>query len=278
MTHGYSTQTPEGGRGEQGFSMELQGKVALVTGGTRGIGRAIAEAFLAEGASVVVNGRTPAKGEQALREMNAGDRAHFLAGDVKSREGCEALVKGTIERYGKIDILVNNAGGGTGHAPIVDLEDWALEDALKWNLWSTFWCTQYALRDMLPRKWGRIINISSVEGKHGKPGVSIYVMAKHAINGFTKSCAQEVGTQGVTINCICPGAIETDIMKDEGPAAAQAMGLTYQGLLDWFASEAAIKRLNTVEEVAVVAALLASEAGGGMTGTMYSVDGGTAAY
>ncbi len=108
--------------------------------------------------------------------------------------------------------------------------------------------------------------------------MSIYVTAKHAINGFTKSCAQEIGTQGVTINCICPGAIETDIMKDEGPAAAQAMGLTYQGLLDWFASEAAIKRLNTVEEVAVVATLLASEAGGGMTGTMYSVDGGTAAY
>lgn len=258
--------------------MELQGKVALVTGGTRGIGRAIAEAFVREGASVVINGRSPEKGAQALKEMNAGDKVHFLSGDVKSREGCEALVKGTIERYGKIDILVNNAGGATGHAPVVDLEDWAMQDALVWNFWSTFWCTQYALRDMLPRQWGRIINISSVEGKHGKPGVSIYVTAKHAINGFTKSCAQEIGTQGVTINCICPGAIETDIMKDEGPAAAQAMGLTYQGLLDWFASEAAIKRLNTVEEVAVVATLLASEAGGGMTGTMYSVDGGTAAY
>ena len=198
--------------------------------------------------------------------------------DVTDESARVAVVARAAAELGRLTILVNNAGGGTGHAPIVDLEDWALEDALKWNLWSTFWCTQYALRDMLPRKWGRIINISSVEGKHGKPGVSIYVMAKHAINGFTKSCAQEIGTQGVTINCICPGAIETDIMRDEGPAAAQAMGLTYQGLLDWFASEAAIKRLNTVEEVAVVAVLLASEAGGGMTGTMYSVDGGTAAY
>ena len=258
--------------------MELQGRVALVTGGTRGIGRAIAEAFLSEGASVVVNGRTPAKGEQALREMNAGDRAHFLAGDIKSREGCEALVKGTIERYGKIDILVNNAGGATGHAPVAELEDWAMEDSLKWNLWSTFWCTQYALRDMLPRKWGRVINISSIEGKHGKPGLSIYVAAKHAINGFTKSCAQEVGPMGITVNCICPGLIETDIVKEVGPEAAKSMGMTYEAFLDVFAQESSIKRLNKAEEVAAAALLLASEAGGGMSGTMYSVDGGTAAY
>ena len=258
--------------------MELQGKVALITGGTRGIGRGIAEAFYREGASVVINGRSAEKGAQALKEMNGGDRVHFIAGDVKTREGCEALVKGTIERYGRIDILVNNAGGAAGHAPVVDLEDWALQDALVWNLWSTFWCTQYALRDMLPRNWGRIINISSVEGKHGKPGISIYVTAKHAINGFTKSCAQEVGPLGVTINSICPGANETDIMMAEGPAAAAAMGLTYEGLLDLFAQESAIKRLSKVEEVATVAVLLASEAGGGMTGTNYSVDGGTAAY
>jgi 3-hydroxybutyrate dehydrogenase/3-oxoacyl-[acyl-carrier protein] reductase len=258
--------------------MELQGRVAVITGGTRGIGRAIAEGFFADGASVVINGRSAEKGAQALKEMNGGDRVHFVQGDVKSREGCQAIIDAAIAKYGKIDIMVNNAGGATGHAPVIDLEDWAMEDSLKWNFWSTFWCTQMALRDMVPRGWGRIINVSSLEGKHGKPGVSIYVTAKHAINGFTKSCAQEIGTTGVTINCICPGAIETDIMRDEGPAAAASMGLTYQGLLDWFASEAAIKRLNTCEEVAAVASLLASEAGAGITGSMISVDGGTAAY
>ncbi|CAB5068515.1 unannotated protein [freshwater metagenome] len=258
--------------------MELQGRVAVITGGTRGIGRAIAEAYLADGASVVINGRSADKGAEAIREMNGGDRVFFVQGDVKSRVGCQAIIDAAIAKYGKIDIMVNNAGGSTDNAQVVDLTDEALDNALKWNLWSTFWCTQMALRDMLPRGWGRIINISSLEGKHGKPGVSIYVTAKHAINGLTKSCAQEIGTTGVTINCICPGAIETDTMRDEGPGAAVAMGMTYQDLLDWFASEAAIKRLNSCDEVAAVASLLASEAGAGITGSMISVDGGTAAY
>lgn len=258
---------------------ELDGKVALVTGGTRGIGRAIAEAYLREGAKgVVINGRSPEKGAEALREMNAGDRVHFIPGNVKLREDVEMLVNETVKKYGRIDILVNNAGGGENHAPVAQLTDEAMQDALLWNFWSTFWGMRASLQHMLAQQHGRIINISSVEGKHGKPGVSIYVAAKHAINGLTKSCAQEVGTQGITVNCICPGAIETDIMKEAGPQAAEAMGLTYQGLLDWFAEEAAIKRLNTVEEVAAVAVLLASDLGGGITGSMISVDGGTAAY
>src|SRR5262249_40560382 len=125
---------------------------------------------------------------------------------------------------------------------------------------------------------GRIINISSVEGKHGKPGIAGYVTSKHAINGLTKSAALEVGTQGITVNALCPGAIETDVMMAEGPGAAAAMGITYEELLDWFANEAAIKRLNTVEEVAAVAVLVASDLGGGITGSMISIDGGTAAY
>ena len=161
--------------------MELQGRVAVITGGTRGIGRAIAEGLFADGASVVINGRSAEKGAQALKEMNGGDRVHFVQGDIKSREGCQAIIDAAIAKYGKIDIMVNNAGGATGHAPVIDLEDWAMEDSLKWNFWSTFWCTQMALRDMVPRGWGRIINVSSLEGKHGKPGVSIYVTAKHAI-------------------------------------------------------------------------------------------------
>jgi len=258
---------------------DLDGRVALVTGGTRGIGRAIAEAFVAEDAKgVVINGRDEGKGAQALAEMGAGERAHFLSGDVKVREDVERLVAGTVEKYGRIDVLVNNAGGADNHAPVAQLTDEAMQDALLWNLWSTFWGTRAALQHMLAQQWGRIINISSVEGKHGKPGIATYVTSKHAINGLTKSAAKEVGTQGVTVNCICPGAIETDIMKAAGPGAAEAMGLTYQGLLDLFAEEAAIKRLNTCEEVAAVAVLLASELGGGITGSMISVDGGTAAY
>ena len=109
-------------------------------------------------------------------------------------------------------------------------------------------------------------------------GISTYVTAKHAVNGFTKSCAWEVGTLGITVNSICPGAIETDMMMTDGPPAAESMGISYQDLLNWFASESAIKRLNDVEDVALVASLLASDAGAGITGSLISVDGGTAPY
>jgi 3-hydroxybutyrate dehydrogenase len=258
--------------------MELEGKVAAVTGGTRGIGRAIAEAFVREGAKVVINGRNEEKGAQALKEMDAGDALLFIAGDAKRREDCERVVDQTVEKFGRIDIMVNNAGGASNHAPVVDLTDEAFDDALRWILWSTFWCTRRSLQHMIPQKWGRIINVSSLEGKCGKPGVSTYVTAKHAINGLTKSCAHEVGTLGITVNALCPGGIETDIMADEGPKAAELMGMTYQEFLNWYAKESATKRLCEVEDVAAVAVLLASEVGGGITGALISIDGGTAPY
>ena len=257
---------------------ELQGRVAAITGGTRGIGRGIAEAFLREGAKVVINGRDAEKGARTLKEIDGGDDIHFVQGDAKVRADCEQLVDETVARYGRIDILVNNAGGSSNNAPVAELTDEALDDALKYNLWSTFWCTRHALGHMIPQQWGRVLNISSVEGKCGKPGLSIYVTAKHAVNGFTKSCAHEVGTLGITVNALCPGAIETDMMMAEGPSAAKAMGITYQGLLDIFAQDSAIKRLNAVDDVAAVAVMLCTEAGGGITGSLISIDGGTAPY
>jgi 3-hydroxybutyrate dehydrogenase len=256
----------------------LDGRVACVTGGTRGIGRAIAEAFLEEGASVVINGRDPNKADKTLAEIGAGDRAHFIAGDITRREACDALVDGTVDRYGRIDILVANAGGAANHAPVAQLTDESMELALTWNFWHTFWTMRRALQHMIPQQWGRIITMSSVEGKVGKPGISTYVTAKHAINGLTKAASKEVGTLGITVNALCPGAIETDVMMAEGPGAAAAMGMTYEQLLDQFAQESAIKRLNEVEDVAAVAVLLASDAGAGITGSMISVDGGTSPY
>jgi len=257
---------------------ELDGRVACITGGTRGIGRATAEAFLREGAQVVINGRDPEKGARALAEMDVGDNAHFIAGDVKQRDDCEALIQGTVDRFGKIDILFANAGGASNHAPIVDLTDDAMQDSLLWNFWHTFWTMRAALGHMIPQESGRIITMSSVEGKVGKPAISIYVAAKHAINGLTKSAAQEVGPMGITVNSVCPGAIETDIMAVEGPPAAEAMGLTYDELLNVFAEESAIKRLNETSDVAEVCVLLASDAGAGITGSMISIDGGSSPY
>jgi 3-hydroxybutyrate dehydrogenase len=256
----------------------LDGRVACITGGTRGIGRGIAEAYLSEGARVVINARDPAKAQATIDELDAGDRLHFIAGDVMERDACERVVDGTVEHFGRIDILVANAGGGENHAPVAQLTDEAMDNAMRWNFWHTFWTMRRALHHMIPQEWGRILTMSSVEGKVGKPGIATYVAAKHAINGLTKSAAQEVGTLGITVNSLCPGAIETDAMKAEGPSAAAAMGLTYQGLLDLFAKQAATKRMCEVEDVAAVAVLLASDAGGGITGSMISIDGGTAPY
>ena len=256
----------------------LDGRVACVTGGTRGIGLACAKAFLDEGALVVINGRDRAKAERTLAELDAGDRVHFIAGDVKLREDCDAIVDGTVAHFGRIDILMANAGGGDNHAPVAQLTDESMQDTMVWNFWHTFWTMRRALNHMIPQQWGRIITMSSVEGKVGKPGISTYVAAKHAINGLTKSAAREVGTLGITVNSVCPGAIETDVMMAAGPGAAESMGMSYEALLDMFAQEAATKRLCEVEDVAAVAVLLASDAGAGITGSMISIDGGTSPY
>ena len=228
---------------------------------------------------MVINGRSPESGEKALADLGAGDRAVFYAGDVKKQADVEGLVAATVEHFGRIDILVNNAGGATGlGAPIWEMSDETWNDTITWNLSSTFWATRAALKHMVPQASGRVINISSVEGKHGKPILTPYVAAKHAVNGFTKSVAKEVGTLGITINAICPGLVVTDIIKREGPASAAGMGLTFDGMIELFAAESAIKRPNTVEEVAAVAVLLASDLAAGITGATFSVDGGTAAY
>ena len=264
---------------ETGAAPSLDKKVAVITGGTRGIGRAIAEAFAAEGAAVVLSGKSQDKGQQALDEMGLGDRAMFVQCDVRRQADVNNLVDQAAQRYGSVDILVNNAGGSDGFALVHEMSDEAWLNALEWNLNAVFWGTRRALRYMLERGWGRIINISSVEGKQAnKPTVSHYITNKHAINGLTKAVAFEYGPKGITCNAICPGAIETDTMRELGPQAAAGAGITYQQFMDNYAQESAIKRLNTVKEVAAMASLLASDVGGGITGALINVDGGTAQW
>ena len=258
---------------------KLDGKVACITGGTRSIGRAMADAFIAEGASVVVNGRDPAKGERCITEMNAGNRAVFFAGDAAKQSVVEGLIDFTIEKFGKLDICCLNSGGVQATAPVFMMTDdeWNLE--VDWNLNHVFWGMRRALQHMMPRQSGRIIVTSSVEGKLGKPGLPGYVATKHAVNGLVKSAAHEVGTMGITVNAILPGIIETDIVRETGPASAEAMGVgSYEALIEMFCSESSIKRPNRVEEVAAVAVLLASDAARNMTGCLFPVDGGTLPY
>ena len=261
------------------MEFRLDGQVAVVTGGTRGIGRAISETFLAHGAKVVINGRSEAKGKQALDEIDRPDDAHFIAGDAGNKADVEALIDGTVERFGRLDILVNNAGGVTGHGMVRHMTDDAWLGTIDLNLNSAFYATRRALHYFEPQGSGRIINISSVEGKQAnKAAVSNYITTKAAMNGFTKAVAFEYGTAGITCNAIAPGAIETDIMRDSGPEAAKAANLTYEQFLQAYADESMIKRLNRVEEVAAMALMLASEFGGGITGAVLSVDGGSSPY
>lgn len=259
--------------------MKLNNKVAAVTGGTAGIGRAIAETFLKEGAKVAIFARNAQKAEKMMAEVSAGDRLIFIQGDATNQADVEAMVDKTVEVFGTIDILVNNAGGGGGDfQPAVNLSDEEFDFCMKINTYATFWGTRRALATMLQNKWGRIINISSIEGKHGKAVMTAYTTAKHAINGMTKSVAREVGTEGITVNAICPGLILTDLVMDAGEATAEAMGITFEGLVELFTADSAIKRPNELHEVAAMALLLASDAGAGITGQQLSVDGGTSQY
>jgi NAD(P)-dependent dehydrogenase (short-subunit alcohol dehydrogenase family) len=258
---------------------KLDGKVACITGGTRSIGRGMAEAFLREGAKVVVNGRNADKGKECLAEMDAGDNADFFGGDAAVQADVEGLIDFTINRYGQLDICCLNSGGVKATAPVAQMsdEEWKLE--IDWNLNHVFWGMRRALQHMIPRESGRILVTSSVEGKLGKPGIPGYATTKHAVNGLVKAAAAEVGTLGITVNSLLPGLIETDIVRETGPASAEMMGLeSYEALLDLFAQESAIKRLNTVEQVGAVAVMLASDAARNITGCMFPIDGGTMPY
>ncbi|HTK99845.1 MAG TPA: SDR family NAD(P)-dependent oxidoreductase [Pseudomonadales bacterium] len=259
--------------------MKLSGKVAAVTGGSRSIGRAIVEAFLAEGARVAFNGRDEAKGARALAELGAGDRAMFVSGDARSSADVKALTDAAVARWGHLDVMVNNAGGITAPAPIAQLADDAWANDLQWNLSSVFFGTKHAFGHMLARGSGSVINISSVEGKTGAAGMAGYVAAKHGVHGLTKSAAAEAGRMGVTVNAICPGLIITDAVLQGGPGTAAAMGMSYEEMVEKvFKSKTLTGELNTVEQVAAVAVLLASETGRGITGSFFNVDGGQSPY
>src|SRR3954447_18592369 len=258
---------------------KLDGKVACITGGTRSIGRGMADDFLREGAKVVVNGRNADKGKQCLDEMSGGDNADFYAGDAAVQADVEGLVDFAIDRYGQLDICCLNSRGVLATAPVAQMsdEEWKLE--IDWNLNHVFWGMRRALQHMIPRGSGRILVTSSVEGKLGKPGLPGYVATKHAVNGLVKTAAREVGTLGITVNALLPGLVETDIVKATGPASAEAMGLpSYDSMLELFTQESAIKRCNTAEEVGAVAAFLAGDAARNMTGCLFPIDGGTMPY
>ena len=193
--------------------MELAGKVALVTGASRGIGRATALELARRGAKVAVNyvSNQAAAEAVAADAVATGAEALVVAADVGDTAAVEAMVKAVQERWGRIDILVNNAGQARdGLAMRMDLEDW--DFVLRTNLTSAFLCSKAVLRSMLRQRWGRIVNMSSIVGVYGNGGQSNYAAAKAGLIGYTKSLAKEVASRNVTVNALAPGWIETDMV------------------------------------------------------------------
>lgn len=257
--------------------MDLHERIAVITGGTRGIGFGIAKAFSQRGCHVVVSGRSAEKGDDAVKSLGAA--AAFRQADSRHQSDVEALIDWTIERHGRVDILVNNAGGASGHRLVAELSDAAWQEAADWILNSAFWATRRALASMVENRWGRIISISSVHAKFARtPMTSHYATFKAALNAFSRSVAVDYGNCGITSNAICPGAVETDLLVHQGSKTAALIGLTYEEYLDTYAQDTLTKVVSTVEEIAAVALLLVSDEGAGITGTAINVDGGTSPF
>jgi 3-oxoacyl-[acyl-carrier protein] reductase len=249
----------------------LQGKVALVTGSSRGLGLAEAKALAAEGVRVAVNGRDTSAAEAAAAQIRAGGgRADAFPADVTDEAAVERLVADVVERCGSLDILVNNAGiaGQRLGRGVDEIEgaDWdAIIDS---HLRSTWLCTKHAARVMKARRWGRIVNTSSVHVTGGgRPGVSSYSAAKAAVAGFGRTVAKELGAWGITVNTIAPGYIETDMLGGYPPE-----------FLDTIRRQSPLGRLGRPEEVGALVAFLCSEPAGYMTGALICIDGGRREY
>jgi 3-oxoacyl-[acyl-carrier protein] reductase len=241
-----------------------EGRVAIVTGGTRGIGRAIALRLAAEGANVAVCYRSndDAAEETAEAVRAAGVACEVFKGDVASPEDVQALFKGVSDVFGRVDILVNNAGITRDNIMMRMKED-EFDEVLRTNLGGTYLCTRAALRPMVRARWGRIVNVSSVVGLVGNAGQANYAASKAGIIGFTKSVAREVAQRGITANAVAPGYVETELT-----------GSLPEEVKDQIRSQVPMGRFGEAEEVAEVVVFLAGEGAGYVTGQTIAVDGG----
>ena len=242
--------------------LDLSGKVAIVTGASRGIGRSIAEVLAGRGAHVVA----AARGENAAATVAAieaaGGRADLAAVEVTDRVSIEDLVSGAMERHGRIDILVNNAGIARDQLMLrMKRDDW--DDVIATNLTSAFSCAQAVLKPMIKRRSGRIISISSVVGQMGNAGQANYAASKAGLIGFSKALAREVASRNITVNVVTPGLIESDMTRT----------ITDKAQAEW-ASAIPLGRLGAPQDVAAAVCFLASDEAAYITGQVLAVNGG----
>ncbi|MBP6119360.1 MAG: SDR family oxidoreductase [Giesbergeria sp.] len=244
----------------------LKDKVALITGGSSGIGRAVALAWAREGAKVVVSDVDRGGGGETVEQVRAaGGEAIFIAADVGKPEDCEALVRGAVEKFGRLDIACNNAGIGGPQAPTADypLDGWA--QVIGINLSGVFYGMKYQLPAMLKNGGGAIVNMASILGAVGFAGAPAYTAAKHGVVGLTQAAALEYSAQGVRINAVGPGFIHTPMisaLEDN------------QAVNDMLVAAHPIGRLGRAEEVAELVLWLSSDKASFVTGAYYPVDGG----
>ena len=247
----------------------LKGKVALVTGGGNGIGKIIAHLLAEQGVRVLVNDI-----RDVGREVAESVGGVFLKADLTSMEEAAALGERALEVEGRVDILVNNAG--TQHIdPVEDFPDETWARLVQLLLVAPFQLTKRVVPGMKERRWGRIINMSSIHGLVASPYKSAYVSAKHGLIGLTKTVALEVGRHGITVNAICPGYTRTRLVEVQIEDQARTRGISVDEVVETVMLEpAAINRLVEPEEVAQLAMFLASEAARSITGSAYSIDAG----
>ena len=241
----------------------FEGRVALVTGASRGIGEAVARRLAAEGARVLAAARSIADLERVVSEIaGAGGQAESRALDVSDATSIETVVKGALEQHGQIDVLVNNAGIAEDNL-LLRMSREAWDRVLATNLTGVFVLTQAVVKGMVRRRYGRIVNVTSVVGLMGNAGQANYAAAKAGLVGFTKSVARELGSRNITCNAVAPGFIST-AMTDQMTEAARAS----------LSGQIPAQRLGTPEDVAAAVAYLASEEAAYVTGTVLNVSGG----
>jgi len=266
-----------GNRGPMALA-RLQGKVAVITGGGRGIGRAIARRFANEGAAVLVAARTESELRSVVAEIErAGGRAAYGIADVSSEADCARIVAAARERLGSIDILVNNGGDYGPVKPVEEItpEEW--DRVIAVHLRGAFLLTRLVLPEMYARNSGAIINISSLSAKSAFAWGSPYAAAKAGMLGLTRVAAAEAARRGVRVNAICPGPVtETKMSKDLGQILAKRLGISADAQLAGFLNTILQGRGQTADEIASAALFLASDQASAITGQSLNVDGGAA--